>query len=95
MALWHAGTANTSTNVRYMVKFLFNRASDSTEPSWNYDPAAAAALAPRLLTAKAAPVTRALAGLEKNRRIAMWNNLAGTTKFPVVYWDRWKGHWPW
>ena len=92
--IWHAGTANTSSNVRYMIKFLFNRMSESTEPSWDHAPEAAAALAPRLQTAKAAPVTRALAALEKTRRIAMWNNLAGNTTFPDEYFDRWKGPWP-
>ncbi|NQW16859.1 MAG: phytanoyl-CoA dioxygenase family protein [Chloroflexi bacterium] len=92
--VWHAGTANSSDNVRYMIKFLFNRASESTKPSWDYDPAAAAAQAPRLQLGKGAPVTRALAGLEKNRRIAMWNNLAGDVDFPDEYWDQWKGPWP-
>ena len=92
--IWHAGTANTSNKVRYMIKFLFNRQSESSEPSWNYDPVAAAAQAPRIQTAPGAPVTRALAGLEKKRRIAMWNNLAGGASFPDEYWDRWKGPWP-
>lgn len=92
--IWHAGTANTSSNVRYMIKFLFNRMSESTEPSWDHVPEAAVALAPRLQTAKAAPVTRELAALEKTRRIAMWNNLAGNTTFPDEYFDRWKGPWP-
>ena len=37
--IWHAGTANTSDTVRYMVKYLFERKSESTEPSWDHDPA--------------------------------------------------------
>jgi hypothetical protein len=92
--VWHAGTANTSDNVRYMIKFLFNRLSDTTKPSWDYDPKAAAALGDKISIASGAPVTQALAGLEKNRRIKMWNNLAGGVSFPSEYWDRWKGPWP-
>ena len=35
--IWHAGTANTSNTVRYMVKYLFERVSESKEPTWNHD----------------------------------------------------------
>ncbi len=36
--LWHAGTLNRSTKHRHMLKFLFDRQSEPTAPSWNHDP---------------------------------------------------------
>lgn len=36
--LWHAATRNKSDRPRYMLKFLFNRVSEPTAPSWNSDP---------------------------------------------------------
>ena len=38
--LWH-GTASNSSNIkRHMIKFLFNRTSANSSPSWNHDPEA-------------------------------------------------------
>lgn len=36
--LWHAGTLNKSAKPRHMLKFLFDRQSEPTGPSWNHDP---------------------------------------------------------
>ena len=45
--LWHAATRNKSEQPRYMFKFLFNRVSEPTAPSWNSDPETATATASR------------------------------------------------
>jgi len=34
--LWHAGTLNQSQKPRHMLKFLFDRQSEPTSPSWNH-----------------------------------------------------------
>jgi len=36
--LWHAGTINRLDQTRSMLKFLFDRQSVPTSPSWNHDP---------------------------------------------------------
>ena len=36
--LWHAATLNRTDRTRYMLKFLFDRQSTPTAPSWNHDP---------------------------------------------------------
>jgi ectoine hydroxylase-related dioxygenase (phytanoyl-CoA dioxygenase family) len=36
--IWHAWMPNKSSQNRRMLKFLFNRASEPEEPSWNHDP---------------------------------------------------------
>lgn len=36
--LWHAGTLNRTNRRRSMLKFLFDRKSTPTAPSWNHDP---------------------------------------------------------
>ncbi|MEE2657613.1 MAG: phytanoyl-CoA dioxygenase family protein [Candidatus Latescibacterota bacterium] len=38
--LWHGAVANRSDQKRHMIKFLFRRTEDNTEPTWNHDPAA-------------------------------------------------------
>ncbi len=38
--LWHGTGANRSNVKRHMIKFLFGRTVDSTEPTWNHDPEA-------------------------------------------------------
>lgn len=47
--LWHAATLNRSDRPRYMLKFLFDRNSDPTAPSWNHDPETAEAAATRCI----------------------------------------------
>ena len=36
--LWHGTASNRSEEKRHMIKFLFNRASENTAPTWNHDP---------------------------------------------------------
>ncbi len=36
--IWHAASRNKGDRTRHMLKFLFNRVGDPTEPSWNHDP---------------------------------------------------------
>ena len=38
--LWHGAAANRSGDKRHMIKFLFRRTRDNTEPTWNHDPEA-------------------------------------------------------
>lgn len=38
--LWHGTAANRSAVKRHMIKFLFGRNSQNTEPTWNHDPEA-------------------------------------------------------
>ena len=38
--LWHGTASNSSSIKRHMIKFLFNRASENSAPSWNHDPEA-------------------------------------------------------
>ena len=37
--LWHATAANSSKVRRHMIKFLFGRTEDNTQPTWDHDPA--------------------------------------------------------
>ena len=92
--IWHAGTANTSGTVRYMVKYLFERQSESTEPSWNHDPANDVRILGRLERDEAALVQRSLVGKRNYLRTAMWNNLAGSAALEYEYRDKWAGAWP-
>ncbi len=36
--LWHGTASNRSSVKRHMIKFLFNRTSENSVPSWNHDP---------------------------------------------------------
>ncbi|MDP6037879.1 MAG: phytanoyl-CoA dioxygenase family protein [Candidatus Latescibacteria bacterium] len=36
--IWHGTAANRSSVKRHMIKFLFGRNSENTEPTWNHDP---------------------------------------------------------
>ena len=92
--IWHAGTANTSNTVRYMVKYLFERESESTEPGWNHDPANDTRIFERLERDEAAAVQRSLVGKRNYLRTAMWNNLAGNGALEYEYRDKWAGAWP-
>jgi hypothetical protein len=38
--IWHGTAANKSDIKRHMIKFLFGRNSENTEPTWNHDPEA-------------------------------------------------------
>ena len=92
--IWHAGTANTSDTIRYMVKYLFERASDSAVPSWNHDPVNDVRILERLGSDGAAAVQRSLVYKRNYLRVAMWNNLAGNSALEYGYRDKWAGAWP-
>lgn len=92
--IWHAGTANTSDQVRYMVKYLFERASESSEPSWDHDPANDVHILERLERDEAALIQRSLVPKRNYRRAAVWNNLAGDAAIGYEYRDKWVGEWP-
>ena len=92
--IWHAGTANTSDTVRYMVKYLFERESESTEPGWNHDSANDTRIFERLERDEAAAIQRSLVGKRNYLRTAMWNNLAGNAALEYEYRDKWAGAWP-
>ena len=38
--LWHGTASNSSSVKRHMIKFLFNRNSENSVPTWNHDPEA-------------------------------------------------------
>ena len=92
--IWHAGTANTSNTVRYMVKYLFERESESTEPGWNHDSSNDTRIFERLERDEAAAIQRSLVGKRNYLRTAMWNNLAGNAALEYEYRDKWAGAWP-
>jgi hypothetical protein len=92
--IWHAGTANTSDQIRYMVKYLYERSSESTEPTWNHDPDKDDHIFERLEHDEAALIQRSLVSKRNYRRTTMWNNLAGNAGLKYEYHDKWSGDWP-
>jgi hypothetical protein len=53
--IWHAATLNRSPRPRHMLKFLFDRKSEPTAPSWNHDAQAAEIAARRWIPAMVGP----------------------------------------
>ena len=92
--IWHAGTANTSDKVRYMVKYLFERSSEPEDPSWNHDPLQDTRILDRLEKDEAAALQRSLISKRNYLRTKMWNNLAGSAQLKYEYRDKWAGAWP-
>ncbi len=92
--IWHAGTANTSDQIRYMVKYLFEPASEPNLPSWNHDASNDAHIFERLERDEAALMQRSLVSKRNFRRTTMWNNLAGDAGLKYKYRDKWSGEWP-
>ena len=92
--IWHAGTANTSNTIRYMVKYLFERVSESKEPSWNHDSGNDERIFERLEHDDAALIQRSLLAKRNFLRISMWNSLAGNAALQYKYRDKWAGAWP-
>ena len=91
--IWHAGTANTSEKVRYMLKFLFERTSNPSVPSWRHDPANDATIRRRLEAENSMSMQRALVAKQKHLRMQMWNRLAGDESIDLSYHDKWAGAW--
>jgi len=78
--IWHAASANTSNKMRYMLKFLFDRAKEPTQPSWNSDPATIDDTATRKLVFERALVcSQSDHYKERGLRYEMWNHLIGKT----------------
>ncbi len=91
--IWHAGTANTSDKVRYMLKFLFQRRRAPMNPQWNHDPSNNFAIRRRLESETPMSMQRALSAKQKHLRTRMWNRLAGTQELDLSYHDKWAGAW--
>ena len=89
--IWHAGTANTSDKVRYMLKFLFQRKINPSVPSWNHDPANDAKIRKRLESDSPITLQRGLATKQRHYRTRMWNRLAGDQSLDLSYHDKWAG----
>ena len=89
--IWHAGTANTSKRIRYMLKFLFQRTSYPTVPSWNHSSANDAAIRRRLEADNPMSMQRGLAAKQRHFRTRMWNRLAGDESLDLSYHDKWAG----
>ena len=91
--IWHAGTANTSERVRYMLKFLFQRTTNPSVPSWNHDPANDFVIRKRLEAENPMSMQRGLSAKQKHFRTRMWNRLAGDQSLDLSYHDKWAGAW--
>lgn len=89
--IWHAGTANTSKTVRYMLKFLFQRTTNPSVPSWNHDPSSDASIRRRLESENPMSMQRGLAAKQRHLRTRMWNRLAGDQALDLSYHDKWVG----
>jgi hypothetical protein len=76
------------------VKYLFERASESTQPSWNHDSANDAHIFERLERDEAALIQHSLVSKRNYRRTTMWNHLAGKAGLKYEYRDKWSGDWP-
>jgi hypothetical protein len=76
--IWHAATANRGERTRYMLKFLFSRASEPVAPSWSHDPEQAEALArQRFSFEKACQCSQSDHYKERRLRFEMWNHVLG------------------
>lgn len=89
--IWHAGTANTSKTVRYMLKFLFQRTANPSVPSWNHDPSSDASIRRRLESENPMSMQRGLSAKQRHLRTRMWNRLAGDQALDLSYHDKWVG----
>ena len=89
--IWHAGTANTSKTVRYMLKFLFQRTTNPSVPSWNHDPSTDSTIRQRLESENPMSFQRGLAAKQRQLRTRMWNRLSGDQALDLSYHDKWAG----
>ena len=80
--IWHGAAANTSDQVRYMLKLTYDRVSDPTEPSWNHDAAHAAALYRKLMHELPVPVGQTELYKCRYLRRDMWAHLTGGWTWP-------------
>lgn len=75
--LWHAATANRGERTRYMLKFLFSRAGESTAPGWAHDPERAAGLLGRFTFERACQCGQSDHYKERGLRHEMWRQMLG------------------
>jgi hypothetical protein len=75
--IWHAGTRNEGTRTRYMCKFLFDRVSEPTAPSWRHDPDTVGQELSRLTIEKACMCSQSDHYKERLLRREMWAHLTG------------------
>lgn len=92
--IWHAGTANTSGNVRYMIKFVFDRNSQPSRPSWKHNPNRITEVLHKLDSEPVKGLQWLLAAKVKINRREMFNNLAGNKLAKQEYYDQFTGNWP-
>ena len=92
--IWHAGTANTSGNIRYMVKFLYDRMSKPSEPSWDHHKANLFEITKILDSKRATGIQPSMGFKIKLNQRNMWNNLYGSNSAVEEYYDRFSGSWP-
>lgn len=91
--IWHAGSANTSDTVRYMLKFLFQRANLPDVPSWKHDSENNANIRQRLESESPMTLQRSLNAKQRHMRLRMWNYLTGSARLDMSYRDKWQGPW--
>lgn len=77
--IWHAATLNRSDRPRHMLKFLFDRVSEPSAPSWNHDRERGDALAGPVLRKMVGPQLGYASDLYKEweLRREMWEWLGG------------------
>ncbi len=91
--IWHAGTANTSNNVRYMLKFLFQRVNQPDVPSWQHYSENNEIIRNLLEEENPMSMQAPLLAKQKHLRIRMWNNLVGNEGLELGYRDKWQRPW--
>tara|TARA_Y100001934_G_scaffold159927_1_gene191037 strand:+ start:7290 stop:8132 length:843 start_codon:yes stop_codon:yes gene_type:complete len=92
--IWHAGTKNVSGKIRYMLKFLFDRISESTAPSWNHNRTNLLETTKQLDQSPTLGLQPSISGRIRKARRDMWNNLYGSNSAVEEYYDRFSGAWP-
>ena len=92
--IWHAGTKNVSGKIRYMLKFLFDRTSESKVPSWNHDSSNLLDITKLLDQRPAFGLQPSLSGKIRKARRDMWNTLYGSNSAFEDYYDQFSGPWP-
>jgi len=74
--IWHAASRNSSEKTRYMLKFLFNRMSEPTAPSWNHTEEGDAWARQHMID-NVYMVSQSDHYTERGLRWGMWNHLTG------------------
>ena len=76
--LWHAASRNLTDRHRYMFKFLFDRRTAPTEPTWNHDPETVAEFAHHRIRAHVGPVDHSSDHYKEwELRTEMWQWMLG------------------